>query len=63
MKLSIIVPTYNHEKYIVQALDSILAQNIRYPFEVLVGEDCSTDHTREILKDYEAKHPGIFTIF
>lgn len=63
MKLSIIVPVYNHEKYIVQALDSILMQNIQYSYEVLVGEDCSTDNTRKILQKYEQAHPGIFTIF
>jgi len=61
--LSICVPTYNHEKYIVQALDSILAQKTRYKYEVLVGEDCSTDDTRNVLMEYENKHPGKFTIY
>lgn len=61
--LSIYVATYNHEDYIVQALDSILMQKTEYSYEVLVGEDCSTDRTREILKEYEKKHPGKFQIF
>lgn len=60
--LSIIVPVYNHEKYIVKALDSILMQQTQYTYEVLVGEDCSTDNTRAILEEYERKHPGKFTI-
>ncbi|MBO5909229.1 MAG: glycosyltransferase [Clostridia bacterium] len=61
--LSIYVATYNHENYIARALDSILMQKTNYKFEVLVGEDCSTDSTREILKEYEKKYPGFFTMF
>ena len=63
LMLSIYVATYNHENYIVRALDSILMQKTNYKFEVLVGEDCSTDNTRAILKEYEKKHPGFFTFF
>lgn len=54
--LSIYVATYNHEKYIEKALDSIFAQKTKYSFEVLVGEDCSTDATRTVLKRYEKSH-------
>ena len=61
--LSIIVTTYNHEKYITKALDSILMQKTKYSYEVLVGEDASTDNTRAVLKEYEKEHPGVFTIF
>lgn len=61
--LSIIVPTYNHEKYIVEALDSIKMQQTKYKYEVLVGEDKSTDNTREILKKYEQDNPGFLTVF
>ena len=56
--LSIYVATYNHEQYIVQALDSILMQETKYSYEVLVGEDCSTDNTRAVLKAYEQQHPA-----
>jgi len=61
--LSVFCTTYNHEKYISQALDGILMQKTQYSFEVLIGEDASTDNTREILKSYEAKYPGRFTDF
>ena len=61
--LSICVPTYNHEDYIVKALDSILMQKTDYKFEILVGEDCSTDSTRHVLKEYEANHPGKLQVF
>ena len=60
--LSIYVPVYNHEKYIEQALDSILAQQTNYTYEVLVGEDCSTDNTRNVLKEYENAHPGFLKV-
>jgi len=60
--VSIFVPTYNHEKYIVRALDSILMQKTQYSYEVFVGEDCSTDNTRQVLKQWELDHPGKFTI-
>lgn len=59
--LSIYVATYNHEKYIVQALESIRMQVTDYQYEVLVGEDCSTDNTRKVLQSYEAEHPGFAT--
>ena len=61
--LSIIVPTYNHEDYIVEALDSIKMQKTKYKYEVLVGEDASTDNTRQILKQYEMDNPGFLTVF
>lgn len=61
--LSIFVATYNHENYIARALDSILMQKTEYKFEVLVGEDKSTDNTRAVLEEYEKKYPGFFTMF
>lgn len=61
--LSVYIPTYNHEKYIAQALEGVLKQKTKYKFEVLIGEDCSTDNTRAILKEYELKYPGRFQMF
>lgn len=61
--VSIYVATFNHEKYICRALDSILMQKTRYSYEVFVGEDCSTDNTRQVLRAWEQEHPGKFTIF
>lgn len=57
--ISVIVPTYYHEKYIAQALDSILSQETSLTYEVLVGDDASGDQTPEILKDYAARYPDI----
>lgn len=57
--ISVIVLSYYHEKYIEQALDSILMQETSLRYEVLVGDDASGDRTPEILREYAAKYPGI----
>jgi len=54
--VSIYMSVFNHENYVVRALDSIRMQKTEYSYEVFVGEDCSTDNTRQILKEWEAKH-------
>ena len=51
--------TYNHEKYIAQALDGFLMQKTIFPFEVIVHDDASTDKTADIIREYEAKFPKI----
>lgn len=55
--VSVAIVTYNHERFIAQALDSVLAQQTDFPFEVVVGEDCSTDATREIVREYQQRFP------
>jgi len=55
--LSVCVITYNHEKYISQTLDSILMQKTTFLVEVVIGEDCSTDDTRNICFRYQEKFP------
>lgn len=60
--LSVCCATYNHAPYLRKALDSILMQKTNFVFEVLVGEDCSTDNSRDILKEYEQAYPGFFTM-
>jgi glycosyltransferase involved in cell wall biosynthesis len=57
--VSVVVITYNHEKYIRQALDSILVQNVDFAFEILIGDDCSTDQTAEIIGEYQQRFPHI----
>jgi glycosyltransferase involved in cell wall biosynthesis len=58
MKLSVMMITYNHERFIAQALESILAQKVDFDYEIVVGEDCSTDRTRDILVDFQRRYPG-----
>lgn len=61
--LSVLVPTYQHAPFIAQCLDGILGQRTTFPFEVLVGEDGSTDGTREICQRYAAEHPDRIRLF
>ena len=61
--VSVVIPTYNHEKYITKAIDSVLEQQTEYTFEILVGEDKSTDQTRKVLEQYEMEHPHRITVF
>jgi glycosyltransferase involved in cell wall biosynthesis len=58
MKLSVCIITYNHERFLGEALDSALAQKTRFDFEIVVGEDCSTDGTRAVLEDYTRRYPN-----
>ncbi len=59
MKVSVIVHTYNHEEYIAQTLDSIVSQEVDFDFEVIVGDDASTDKTPQIILDYQKKYPKL----
>ena len=60
--LTIIMPSWNKEKYIAEALDSILAQKTTYSYHIVVADDHSTDRTLEIVREYSARHPGVFTV-
>jgi glycosyltransferase involved in cell wall biosynthesis len=57
--VSVACITYNHAKFIGQAIESVLMQETDFPVELVIGEDCSTDRTREIVKEYAAKFPNI----
>lgn len=61
-KVSIVVVTYNHDKYIRQALESFLQQQTNFDFEIVVADDCSTDKTQEIIREFADAHPDIFKI-
>lgn len=59
LMFSVAVITYNQEKYIAQTLDSIINQRHNYSYEIVVGDDCSSDGTREIVRQYAEKYPEI----
>ena len=59
MKLSVFVVTYNQEQYIRQCLDSIVMQQVDFDYEVIIGEDCSTDNTPQICDEYADKYSFI----
>jgi glycosyltransferase involved in cell wall biosynthesis len=60
--VSVLVVTYNHERFVRQALDGALAQRLPHPFEILVSEDCSTDGTRAIVQEYAESHPHLIRL-
>ena len=62
-KVSICVQTYQHAGFIKQCLNGLLAQKTDFPYEILLGEDCSTDGTREICKEYAEANPGKIRLF
>lgn len=57
--VSICCTAYNHEKYIREALDSFLMQKTNFRFEIIINDDCSTDNTAKIIKEYQQKYPHI----
>ncbi len=57
--LSICCPTFNHEEYLCEALDSFLMQETNFPFEIIVRDDCSTDQTASIVRSYVKKYPHL----
>lgn len=57
MKLSVCMITYNHEKYIAHAIESVLMQKTFFNYEIIIGEDCSPDKTRDMVIEYENKYP------
>lgn len=63
MKVSVIVTTFNHSEFIRDCLDNIINQQTSFDFELLIGEDESTDSTREICLEYENKYPNIVRCF
>ncbi|MCE7062741.1 glycosyltransferase [Dyadobacter sp. CY343] len=63
MKVSVCVPAYNHAKYIAQMLDGALMQQTNFEFEIVIGDDASTDRTQDIIREYDRKRPGIIRAF
>lgn len=59
IKVSVCIITFNHADYVKRAVDSVLAQEVSFPIEILIADDCSTDNTQEILRTYEGKHPNL----
>jgi glycosyltransferase involved in cell wall biosynthesis len=62
-KVSVMLITYNHERYIAQALESVLMQETDFDFKINVIEDCSTDRTQEIVMRYVRQYPDIVKPF
>ncbi len=60
--ISVCMITYNHGPFIARAIEGVMEQDSPYTFELVIGEDCSTDNTRQICLEYERLHPGIIRV-
>jgi len=60
--VSVIMMAYNHAAYIAEAIDSVLVQERDFPLELLIGEDCSLDGTREIVLDFQRRFPDVVKV-
>ena len=61
--VSVCLTTYNHSAFIERALESVLSQETRFSFEILVGDDGSDYGTWEIIDQFEQRHKGLLTAF
>lgn len=57
--VSVVCATYNHAKYIRDALESFLNQKTTFLYEILINDDASTDGTSDIIREYENRYPNI----
>jgi len=57
VKVSVAMITYNHGNFIAQAVESILMQVVNFDYEIIIGEDCSTDETRNVVIEYRNRFP------
>ncbi|MEW6368885.1 MAG: glycosyltransferase [Acidobacteriota bacterium] len=58
-KVSVVLTTYNHERYIAAAIESVLCQETPFRFELLVADDGSTDGTAQVVRAFHASHPDV----
>jgi glycosyltransferase involved in cell wall biosynthesis len=60
--VSVMMITYNQAPFIAKAIQGVLQQKVNFPFELVIGEDCSTDGTRKIVLEYQKKFPDIIRV-
>ncbi|MCD8540444.1 MAG: glycosyltransferase [Leadbetterella sp.] len=60
--VSVHLLTYNHVKFIRQSIESVIAQKTTFPFEIIIGDDCSTDGTSAIVDEYGARYPELVKV-
>ena len=63
MDISICVITYNQDKYIAQAIESVLMQQCNCSYEIIISDDCSTDNTKAIIAGYAAQYPNLIKAY
>ena len=61
-KVSVSIITYNHQDYIGRAIESVLDQRVDFEYEIIIGDDYSTDGTRAVLRDYQQRYPHLIQL-
>jgi glycosyltransferase involved in cell wall biosynthesis len=61
--VDILMPVYNHEQFLLEALEGIVSQKTNFPFRLIIGEDCSKDNSRGIIEAYRVRYPHIIFPF
>ena len=60
MKISVYITSYNQKNYLVEAVDSVLAQTLK-PHQIIIADDCSTDGSRGVIEGYRSRYPALIT--
>lgn len=60
--VSVVTITYNHAPYIAKCIEGVLMQQVNFPMEFIIAEDCSTDGTRAICEEYAQKYPDLIRL-
>lgn len=60
--VSVHMMTFNHGPYLAEAIEGVIAQKADFPIELIIGEDCSTDNTREIALDFQRRYPHLIRV-
>lgn len=63
MKVSILMPTYNHQNYILRAIKSVFQQKFSFDIELIIADDCSPDRTQEVIQKFICENPSLPIIY
>ncbi len=61
--VSVAMTAYNQEEYIAEAIESVLMQKVKFDYEILIGDDASSDKTAQILDNYQNRYPELITVY
>ncbi|WP_144158568.1 glycosyltransferase family 2 protein [Paraburkholderia sp. BCC1885] len=62
LKLSVVVSCYNQRGYIADCIESILTQEVNFPYEIVISDDYSPDGTRDVVEDYARRYPELIRV-
>lgn len=62
IQVSVLITTFNQKDYIQECIDSCMAQETNFNFEILINDDCSTDGTKDIVLSYAERYPDLVKV-